>query len=175
MDRRGSSGLVFLLPTDTVYGFHASVYDKKAQRKIREIKRRGQNKSFIVLVSSLKDLEEFSVDLGERKRKFLKRIWPGPHTVILKIGERKFKYLTNENGEVAFRIPAEKRLLEFIKKFGPLVSTSANLSGREVLEYGKDLQKEVERIWGEEAEKIDYGIESYKKKEEPSLILKILR
>src|SRR5688500_10637935 len=51
-------GSVILLPTDTIYGLHARALDEKAVERIRELKGRENTKPFIVLASSMDDLQQ---------------------------------------------------------------------------------------------------------------------
>ena len=158
---------VFLLPTDTVYGLHAKVDDLKSIEKIYLLKRRKKDKTFIVLISSLKDLKKFGVELNLRQKKFLKKVWPGRVTVILK-HHSKYHYLACK-GKIAFRLPPKKELRLFLKKTGPLISTSANLSGQVVL---KDLN-DLPPVWEDE---IDFIVkERGYKSGESSVILDIVR
>ena len=67
--------------------------------------------------------------------KFLKKIWPGPISVILNITDKnkikKFKYLHRGTKTLAFRLPKPKWLRNILKISGPLVAPSANWEGYE--------------------------------------------
>jgi L-threonylcarbamoyladenylate synthase len=147
---------VFILPTDTIYGFSALAFDKSGIEKIYQIKKRERNKPMINLISSISDLKKFNVELDQRQKDFLKKIWPGPVSVILK----------NKRGEkTSFRIPAKKDLLEFIKKVGPIVSTSLNISGENHLSNPKDFN-----FGG-----VDFLINEGELNNQPSIIIEIIR
>jgi L-threonylcarbamoyladenylate synthase len=109
-------GGVGVLPTDTLYGLVGRAEDKKAVAKIKKLKQRSAGKPFIILISSLKDLEKFRVKLNKDEKKILEKFWPGPVSVAL-------------SPKLSFRWPKNKILVEIIKKTGPLVAPSANPEG----------------------------------------------
>ena len=145
---------VWVMATDTIIGLHARAFDKKAIERIYKIKKRVNNKKFIILIPSIKSLEKFGIKIDKRKRDFLKKVWPGPVTVVL--------------NKKAFRVPADKELLAFLKKTGPIVSTSANLSGQEP---AKSI-KEAKELFGD---KVDEYLPGKAKSKTPSTVIKILR
>ena len=87
-----NGGLV-VLPTDTLYGLCASVYDKKAIDKIYRIKERDKKKPLILLIHSLEDLKKIDIKLNKDQAKFLEKIWPGAVSVLLSCKNSKFKYI----------------------------------------------------------------------------------
>ncbi len=109
-------GGVGVIPTDTLYGLVARAEDKRAVAKVKKLKKRSQGKPFIILISSLRDLEKFKVKLDLEDKKILNKIWPGPVSVAL-------------SPKLSFRLPKNKFLNELIKKTGPLIAPSANPEG----------------------------------------------
>ncbi len=123
-------GGIAVFPTDTVYGIGCNPYDKKAVKKIYEIKSRDTSKPFPILVYS-KEIAETIVSFDEFSEKIVKQFWPGPLTLILKSTDSKLKETLNVNDKIAIRVPDHKCTLELLKKCNFLVGTSANLSGNE--------------------------------------------
>lgn len=128
------SGGVGIIPTDTVYGVAASVFFPEAVERIYEIKKRDRQKPFIFLISSLSDLELFSVAVDSPLQKWLKKLWPGEVSILLPCSPDKLSYLHRANPKMAFRLPQDKNLLEFLTHSGPLASTSANREGEKPAE-----------------------------------------
>ena len=126
-----SLGGIAVFPTDTVYGIGCNPYDKKAVKKIYEIKSRDTSKPFPILVYS-KEIAETIVSFDEFSEKIVKQFWPGPLTLILKSTDSKLKETLNVNDKIAIRVPDHKCTLELLKKCNFLVGTSANLSGNEL-------------------------------------------
>ena len=54
---------------------------------------------------------------------------PGPLTIILQANKKVPDWIHSGLDTVGFRIPAHPKTLELIRKYGPLVGPSANLSG----------------------------------------------
>ena len=51
---------VFLFRPDTIWGFSCKYTDKESIKKIIQLKKRDENKPFIVLASSFKDVESIA-------------------------------------------------------------------------------------------------------------------
>lgn len=111
-------GGVIEIPTDTVRGLVCDYYNKAAEEEIFRIKKRPKEKILPIFVSSIEEVKKI-VPVSERQEKFLRKVWPGKVTAVLK----------KDVG--GFRIPGDKFVLEILKKFGgPLLQTSANISGK---------------------------------------------
>ncbi|MDD5639526.1 MAG: L-threonylcarbamoyladenylate synthase [Candidatus Pacebacteria bacterium] len=147
------SGKLAVIPTDTVYGIACSAFDVKAVLRLYKIKKRDLDKPFIILISSLKDLKLFNIELSDNQKKWLKNIWPEKMTVILNCNDKRFKYLHRGKRSLAFRVPNEKWLLKLISRVGPIVVPSANIQG---FETAKTIS-EAYKYFGEKAIYIDGG------------------
>ncbi|MES3004539.1 MAG: L-threonylcarbamoyladenylate synthase [Patescibacteria group bacterium] len=125
------NGKVGVIPTDTMYGIIASVSVPVAVEKIYELRHRDTTKRCIVLISSLDDLSVFGTSLDEKTKNILNKLWPGPFSIDLPVDENKFPHLTRGRGpSVAFRLPDNKELINFIKQTGPIIAPSANTEGK---------------------------------------------
>ena len=121
-------GGVAIFPTDTVYGIGCDPYNKKAISKIYNIKSRSILKPFPVLTYS-KETAEKIVCFDETTEKIVKKFWPGPLTVILKVADNDLIKNLNLRDKIAIRVPNQKCTLDLLKKCKFLVGTSANQSG----------------------------------------------
>lgn len=122
---------IFLHYTGHMFGIGCSAFDQDSIIKIHELKQREGNKGFIVLIPELNWLEKYQVFVPQEIRRLLQQYWPGELTVILPDPNGHFKNISVDDF-VAFRVPSNPFLREFIKKFGkPIVSTSINISGKE--------------------------------------------
>lgn len=122
---------IAVIPTDTIYGIAGKALDPNVVERIYQVKGRTPDKPFIILISSLQDLELFNIILPEKTRDFLKKIWPAKVSVILPCPEEKFSYLHRDKNSLAFRMPPKPDLIEVIKQTGPLIAPSANPEGQE--------------------------------------------
>jgi L-threonylcarbamoyladenylate synthase len=116
-------GGVVVLPTDTAYGFSCDSKNKKAIKRIYNIKGRPKQKPFLFIVSDLKMVEKFFV-LSPEEKKLAKKHWPGPLSIVLRPKK--------DGRRVGVRVPDNNLCRKIIKKLGrPIITTSANVSGME--------------------------------------------
>ncbi len=123
------NGGVGVMPTDTVYGLVGIARSPEAVERIFKVRKRNIHKPFIILISHIDEIELFGVHLNVEDKKILGRIWPGPVSVVLPCGDKKFRYLHRGKKSLAFRLGKVSWLHSLIKKTGPLVAPSANPSG----------------------------------------------
>ena len=122
------NGGVIIFPTDTVYGIGCNPYDVNAVKKIYEIKSRGKTKSLPVLASSIEIVKQITI-IDEFTEKIVKKYWPGPLTLILKLKDKNLKKSLNLEDKIAVRIPNSVCTLKLLNKCNLIVGTSANVSG----------------------------------------------
>jgi len=151
--------------TDTIYGIVGRALDKDVVERIYKIKNRNLKKPFIILISSLNDLEDiFEIKLTLNQRKILNEFWPGKVSVILPCN--KYEHLNRGLNSLAFRLPDKKDLIALIKKTGPIVATSVNKEG--------DLPaKNIEEARKYFKEDVDFYIDSGEVEAEPSLLVSL--
>ena len=121
-------GGIVIFPTDTVYGIGCNPYNENAVKKIYKIKSRTKLKSLPVLAYSLDIVKEITC-IDPFTEKIIKKYWPGPLTLILKLTDEKLKKSLKLDKKIAVRIPDSKCTLKLLEKSGLLVGTSANISG----------------------------------------------
>jgi L-threonylcarbamoyladenylate synthase len=114
-------GGVVAFPTDTVYGLGAAADDEVARRRIYRIKGRPVGLPLILMVAAESQLEGW-VHVDSRAEALVRRWWPGPLTLILH---------AKGGGTLGVRIPQHKVALELLRAAGPLMTTSANLHGKD--------------------------------------------
>ncbi len=121
-----------ILPTDTLYGIVGQAFSKRAVERIYEVKGRNETKPFIILISSIKDLEKFRISSKLQKVFIENSTGRRPISIILplpKSVQKKYEYLHRKTNSIAFRFPKKKSLIQILKKTGPLVAPSANPEG----------------------------------------------
>ena len=123
-------GKVIVCPTDTVYGLIADATNKKAVDRLFKIKKRPRMKPIPIFVKDLKQAKELA-EIDKNQEKFLKKVWPGKITVVLKRKKIKTKLYGLNKDTIALRIPKFKLIIEIIKKTSrPLAETSVNISNQ---------------------------------------------
>jgi len=123
------SGGIIIYPTDTLYGFGAMINNKKAIKKLYELKKRDKKRPFSILINDIKQAEHICGGLTSREEEFFKLLLPGKITVLLK-AKRKINISGFEMLEkVGFRIPDSNLCHLLVKKVGlPITSSSVNIS-----------------------------------------------
>ncbi len=125
--RRGG---VIACPTEAVWGLSCDPLNHSACLRLLELKQRDWRKGLIVVAADFEDLPIF-VDLpSNNAMKRATATWPGPATWIFPISDDAPPWLTGEHDGLAVRITAHPVLRALCRRYGPLVSTSANRSGR---------------------------------------------
>ncbi|MBI5732931.1 threonylcarbamoyl-AMP synthase [Candidatus Jorgensenbacteria bacterium] len=162
------NGGVGILPTDTIYGVVGSALLKKTVERIYKLRKRDSKKPMIILISSINELKIFGVNVDTRKRALLKKLWPGPISVILPCREKQFAYLHRGTEALAFRLPKPTWLRRLLKHTGPLVAPSANIAGQK----SASIIKEARRYFGSS---VDFYIDVGLKRGTPSTLLEIKR
>ena len=123
-------GEVMVCPADTVYGLLADATNKKAVKKLLKIKKRNTQKPIPIFVKDLKTAKKLAL-INKNQEKFLKKVWPGKVTVVLKRKGKLPGVLFRNKKTIGLRIPDYKiinQLLLIINR--PLTGTSANISGQ---------------------------------------------
>jgi len=126
------NGQVLVCPTDTVYGLICDGTNKKAVRRLIKIKKRQNKKPIPIFVKDIKMAKKLA-SIDKVQEDFLKKVWPGKVTVVLK----------KKNRTIGLRIPNYKlinRLLSIIKT--PLTGTSANISDKPASTKIKEVLKQ---------------------------------
>ena len=139
------NGAVGVIPTDTIFGVIASVDYPKSFERIYEAKNRPKNKQMIHLVGSVSQLGQLGIELNDRQNESLKKIWPGPVSVIFK-SDNTLPHSHAETFTIAVRIPKDQWLRDMIKKTGPIVATSANLSGQSTPKDIEIIKKQIPNL-----------------------------
>ena len=127
------NGGIGVMPTDTIYGIIGRALNEKTVERIYAVRKRTPSKPMIILISSSDDLKLFDIYPNKKTETKLSEIWPGKVSVVLPLennfAQEKFYYLHRGTNTLAFRLPANNELADFLSKTGPLVAPSANTEG----------------------------------------------
>jgi L-threonylcarbamoyladenylate synthase len=162
-----NNGKVGIIPTDTIYGISCPASQKELVERIYKIKARGYNKPFIILISSKEELNKFEINTIKNNGEVFNKYWPGPVSIILDVNRGKYRYLHRGTKTLVFRVPKHAKLIELLKKTGPLVSTSANISENIPVKC----IGEAEKIFGN---KLDFYLDAGYLNNPPSKIVRIV-
>lgn len=123
------AGGIILYPTDTIWGLGCDATNLKAVAKIFELKKREEQKSMIIFLSQIEDIQNYCKKPSTKIKELLTKT-EKPLTVIYPEAKNIAENLINSDGTIAIRVVRDlfcKALIESFEK--PIVSTSANISG----------------------------------------------
>jgi L-threonylcarbamoyladenylate synthase len=120
-------GEVVGIPTETVYGLAANIYDEQASAKIFTTKGRPNTNPLIVHVKSMDQARTLVSHFPAKAAVLAERFWPGPLTLILPKSDLISAAITAQQSTVAIRMPNHKTTLALLETLDfPLAAPSAN-------------------------------------------------
>jgi L-threonylcarbamoyladenylate synthase len=163
-----TKGGIILYPTDTVWGIGCDATNPDAIAKIYKLKQKAASQGMIVLINGEKMMYNVFKEIPEVAWQIMD-LSEKPTTIILDNPRNVAPNLIAGDNSLGIRIIKEPfcfKLLERMKK--PLVSTSANISGKQTPIAFKDISPEI--IKG-----VDYVVNLHQEKiaGKPSTIIKL--
>jgi L-threonylcarbamoyladenylate synthase len=159
------SGSIGVLPTDTLYGLVCIASDVKAVSRLYKIKSR-EKKPGTIVASSIEQLVHLGI-----KRRYLTAVsqyWPGPISIVVPTDNPDLEYVDMGVGSLALRVVADKGLINLLDQTGPLLTSSANMPGKNPANN----MAEVQKYFGDSVDfYVDGGDFSDRK---PSTLIKII-
>lgn len=137
-----AQGAVFIYPTDTIYGIGCDATNKKAVQRLRQLKNKN-----VMPLSVIAPSKQWIMDNCEYKQEWLDKL-PGPYTLIMKLKNTKCVVADVPMGResLGVRIP-DHWISGAVEALGnPLVTTSANITGQNVMEKIEDLPAALQHV-----------------------------
>ncbi|MDL2313919.1 L-threonylcarbamoyladenylate synthase [Desulfovibrio sp. OttesenSCG-928-C14] len=161
--RAARQGRPIVYPTETFYAVGASALSQDAARQVYAVKKRGHSYPLPVILGGLEQLELVAAprrgesEAWELSLRLAELFWPGPLSLLLPAAPSLPQALTGGSGNVVARVPAHQAARELAAAAAlPLISSSANISGRPPATRPEDLDGELLaallEAGGEEAE-----------------------
>lgn len=162
------NGGIILYPTDTVWGIGCDATNPEAVKKIYDLKMREESKSMIVLMNGERMVYNVFNNIPEVAWQILD-LSDKPTTLVLDNPRNVAPDLIAPDKTLGMRLVKEPfcyKLMERMKK--PLVSTSANISGRPTPNSFKEIDHHI-------LDGVDYIVNLHHDKiaAKPSTIIKI--
>ncbi len=159
-------GELVILPTDTLYALACQASQAEAAHRVREAKGRDDGRPLPLVAGSVDQLRTLCASLPEVAERLATRFWPGPLTLVFSAAAAVSEAITSGGGTVAVRVPRHDFLRRLCLRVGPLVSTSANRSGRPAPQSCADALAEV----GESA---TLAVDAGPSRSQPSTIVEV--
>jgi L-threonylcarbamoyladenylate synthase len=126
-----NSGGVICFPTDTVYGFAASIYCDEALSRLRALKTRKSEEPFVIIASDMGVVRELATGVTPRHRRLIETYWPGALTIVFGASDLVPKGAVGHSNTVALRVPDDILTQSVLRACGmPLAAPSANIKGK---------------------------------------------
>jgi len=162
-------GGIILYPTDTIWGIGCDATNTEAIKKIYRLKQRDEAKSMIILLDTENKLESYVREVPAIAYDLIEYA-ENPLTLVLPGAKNISPALLSEDGSVGIRIAKHdfcQNLIQRLRK--PLVSTSANISGKPSPQNFSQVDQEI-------IDGVDYvvDLEQYStEQKKPSTIMRL--
>ena len=121
------NGLPIIFPTDTLPAIGCL---PKFSSIIYKFKKRDKNKPLILMGSEQKQLIDYVHESAkEDYENIASKYWPGALTMVIPASEKQATILTSNDLTLGLRIPNSYLAQSLIRETGPLLTSSANISG----------------------------------------------
>jgi L-threonylcarbamoyladenylate synthase len=137
------AGEPVIVPTDTVYGLAADAFREEPVRRLYRLKGRAAVQPTALVAG---DVDVLVDALPELRADVVRRLLPGPFTLILPNPARRFSWLTGDRPQtIGVRVPAlSGAAAELFGRLRAIAATSANKPGerdpRAVAEIPEELR-----------------------------------
>ena len=121
------SGLPIIFPTDTLPAIGCL---PKFSNTIYEFKKRDRDKPLILMGSEYQQLINYVHESAkEDYENIASKYWPGALTMVIPASEKQTTILTSNDLTLGLRIPNSYMAQSLMRDTGPLLTSSANISG----------------------------------------------
>ena len=138
------NGLPIIFQTDTLPAIGCL---PKFSEIIYKTKKRDKNKPLILMGAEIFQFDDFVHESALEDFKYMaSRYWPGPLTIIIPASEKSKSFLSSSDFTIGLRIPNSTMAKFLIKGSGPLLTSSANLSGTPTAVSAKEISIELPNV-----------------------------
>lgn len=174
-----NDGHLVAFPTETVYGVGARADIAAAVGRLRELKDRSAEQAFTVHLGNREGVERFVPRMSKLSRRLIRKVWPGPLTLILPVSDAEAapvliglgdsaRDAMYYGGTIGLRCPDDPVAAALLRAVtAPVVAASANLAGQPPPQTADEVCRGLD---GRVDLVIDNGRTRYNK---PSTIVKI--
>jgi L-threonylcarbamoyladenylate synthase len=132
---RLTAGKAIVFPTDTVWGIGARWQNERGVRALYQIKQQTAERAMTVLVAEMDQLQELHLDFDRLSPRMhstmvamMKAFWPGGVTLVLPWSHKPDFYAWSAP-TLGVRVPNHPVAQELLRQTGPMLQSSANVSG----------------------------------------------
>ncbi|WP_029894413.1 L-threonylcarbamoyladenylate synthase [Desulfohalovibrio reitneri] len=123
-------GKLVIYPTETLYALGCSAFNAEGARRVIELKARPATKPLPIIIGHMDQLSMVTGWFSKAFAKLTREFWPGPLSILVPTGRRLPSEVRDPSGFTSLRLTAHPLAAKLcIQTGGPLISTSANISG----------------------------------------------
>ena len=139
-----NNGLPIIFQTDTLPAIGSL---PKFSEIIYKIKKRDIKKPLILMGAEDYQFSEYVQESALNDFKYMaSKYWPGALTIVIPISEKKKSLMTSSNLTIGLRIPNSMIAKTLMKETGPLLTSSANLSGLPTATSAQDISIDLPNV-----------------------------
>lgn len=162
------NGGLILYPTDTIWGIGCDATNPDAVAKVFHLKGRAEEKSLIILLDAEHKLASYVREIPDVAYQLIEYA-ERPMTIVYDGAKNLAPKLIGKDGSIGIRIvnhPFCQQLLQRFRK--PIVSTSANISGKPSPKTFNDISEEIKNG-------VDYIVKIEQDKNQPATASTIIK
>jgi L-threonylcarbamoyladenylate synthase len=134
-------GGVIAYPTEGVWGLGCLPESSSGAAQILWLKQRSLHQGLLLVGADQAQFDPYLEGLTEAERAELGAHWPGPVTYLVPDNGFAPKWIVGEHQTLGLRVSAHPLVAQLCRTLGPLVSTSANISGRPAAMSALDVRR----------------------------------
>ena len=135
-------GGLIIYPTESVFGLGCDPFNEIAVTSLLQLKKRSQSQGLILIANNWAQVERLIKPISAEQYAKVVASWPGNVTWVFSKSNIVPDWISGIYETIAIRIPDHEIARKICEDFdGPIVSTSANISGEEPCKSLEDVYK----------------------------------
>jgi len=136
-------GKIVLHPTETCYGLAVDPTNREALEALYDLKNMPEDKPLSIMVSSVDMAYQYGL-FSDYAKSIVEQFWPGPVSIMVMKRKASLPDFFNKgNNYISIRYSSDPKCTKMIEILGkPIVTTSANLSGKPHCYSVPDIKKQ---------------------------------
>lgn len=132
---------VIAYPTEGVWGLGCLPSSGLAASRILRMKRRSMGQGLLLVAAHQSQFDRYLDGLPDAQREELAKHWPGPVTFLVPDNGAAPAWIVGDHATLGLRVTAHPLVREICEAVGPIVSTSANVSGRPAAQTALEVRR----------------------------------
>jgi tRNA threonylcarbamoyl adenosine modification protein (Sua5/YciO/YrdC/YwlC family) len=158
-----------IYPTDTIYGLGCDITNKAAVERLYRVRGFDAKKPLSFLCRDLKHISDYAW-LSKWQYKIMRRLLPGPYTMVLPASREVPKHMVKKKKEVGIRIPYHEVPKALLAELGnPIITTSLGEDPDTELPYQDP--DEIEQVFRHD---VDFFLDAGYGGIDPSTVIKLV-